>query len=395
MIFQTLDDKKQCVGIYAEGRLHFEEFPKDLHKTWKYSDFTKDDSIEYAWIQCGGLSMEKVCPDNLQEELENASRKFRAYLKSFELGKINLREHCVFELIPKDFLMQFCEIKNKITQHVFENYEKPQNYDHLKEASKILYKIKHQDLNIDNKDCKNLFLKSASRKDAQKILNGPSYIDYNLYGTATGRLTTKPGSLPILTMKKQLRKLIKPTNDWFLSLDYNGAEIRTLLSLSEKEQPDDDIHAWNLINVLKRSDMPREEAKTIFFSWLYNPDSKIINTEYYDRKKVLDEWYDGEYINTPFHRRIPVDERRAFNYLIQSTTADLVIERATAIDKFLEDKRSFISHIVHDEIVIDLDNSEREIVPEIKDIFSNNKLGKFMVNLHAGQDYFDLSELRI
>jgi|TARA_R110000824_G_scaffold160957_2_gene335970 hypothetical protein len=395
MIFQTLDDKQQCVGVYVDGRLHFEEFPKDLHQTWKYSAFTKNDDIEYAWIQCGGLSMEKACPDRLQEELETASRKFRAYLRSFELGKINLREHCVFELIPEDFLMQFCEIKNKITQHVFENYEKPQNYEHLKEASRILYKIKHQDLHINNKDCKNLFLKSASRKDAQKILNGPNYIDYDLYGTATGRLTTKPGSLPILTMKKQLRKLIKPTNDWFLSLDYNGAEIRTLLSLSGKDQPEDDIHAWNLVNILKRSDMPREEAKTIFFSWLYNPESKIINTEYYDRKKVLDKWYDGEYISTPFHRRIPVDERRAFNYLIQSTTADLVIERASAIDRFLEGKRSFISHIVHDEIVIDLDNSEREIVSEIKDIFANNKLGKFMVNIHAGQDYFDLNELRI
>ena len=72
MIFQTLDDKQQCVGVYVDGRLHFEEFPKDLHQTWKYSAFTKNDDIEYAWIQCGGLSMEKACPDRLQEELETA-----------------------------------------------------------------------------------------------------------------------------------------------------------------------------------------------------------------------------------------------------------------------------------------------------------------------------------
>jgi ATP-dependent DNA ligase len=100
-----------------------------------------------------------------------------------------------------------------------------------------------------------------------------------------------------------------------------------LLALSGEPQPVSDIHTWNLSNVLKRTDMPREEAKTIFFSWLYNPDSKVINTKYYDRKKVLDEWYNGEYISTPMGRHIKVDERRAFNYVIQSTTADLVLER--------------------------------------------------------------------
>ena len=46
-----------------------------------------------------------------------------------------------------------------------------------------------------------------------------------------------------------------------------------------------------------------------------------------------------------------------------------------AIDKFLKDKKSFISHIVHDEIVIDLADGERELVPDIKNLFSNNKLG--------------------
>ena len=161
------------------------------------------------------------------------------------------------------------------------------------------------------------------------------------------------------------------------------------------QQPSEDVHTWNLQNVIKRSDIHREEAKTIFFSWLYNPDSKTISTDYYDRKKVLDQYYENGYINTVFGRRIPVEERKAFNYLIQSTTADLVIERAIAIDKFLEGRKSFISHIVHDELVIDLDDSEREIATEIRDIFSNNKLGKFLVNLQAGKDYYDLNELKI
>jgi DNA polymerase I-like protein with 3'-5' exonuclease and polymerase domains len=110
---------------------------------------------------------------------------------------------------------------------------------------------------------------------------------------------------------------------------------------------------------------------------------------------VLDKWYDGEHVTTPFHRKIKVDRRRAFNYIIQSTTSDIVIDRAIEIEKYLLDKKSFISHIVHDEIVIDLDSSEREMVPEIKDMFENTKLGNFMCNLNAGKDYFDLQGLKL
>ena len=90
-----------------------------------------------------------------------------------------------------------------------------------------------------------------------------------------------------------------------------------------------------------------------------------------------------------------MDRRKALNYLIQSTTADLVMDRASALDAFLEDKKSFISHIVHDEVVIDFCDDERDLIHEIREIFSDNKLAKFHVNLSAGKDYFNLSELNL
>jgi hypothetical protein len=52
-------------------------------------------------------------------------------------------------------------------------------------------------------------------------------------------------------------------------------------------------------------------------------------------------------------------------------------------------------HIVHDEIVIDLCNEERHLVPEIRDIFSKNQLGTYKVNLNAGTNYLELEELRL
>ena len=395
MYFQTIDDKKECIGVYKDGHLYFDEMPADMLRTWRYSGTLEGSDVEYAWLYTCGADINSKLPEEIKEEHNATNRKMMAYKKSFDLAKINLHEHCFFDLVPHDFLKRFLECRNKITEYVFENFERPANYEHMRDVYQLIHKIKYQTLNVNAEDCRSLFLQSSVRADAKKFLNRKNYIDYNLFGTRTGRLTTNEGSFPILTVKRELRKLIKPKNDWYLSLDYNGAEIRTLLALSGQEQPQDDIHTWNIVNVLKRADIPREEAKTIFFSWLYNPDSKIINTHHYDREKVLDKWYDGEYISTPFERKIEIDKRRALNYLIQSTTSDVVLERACRIDEYLKGKKSFISHIVHDEIVIDLCNEEREIVSKIKEIFADTRLGKYMVNLSAGLNYLDMNELSL
>ena len=112
----------------------------------------------------------------------------------------------------------------------------------------------------------------------------------------------------------------------------------------------------------------------MFFAWFYNPESTYIQTNYYDREKVLAKYYDGDYINTIFGRYIQVSSWKAFNYLIQSTAADLVIDRAIAIEKMLEDRKSSISHIVHDEVVIDFALEDRELLKEIKNTFAANKV---------------------
>jgi hypothetical protein len=393
LLFQTLDDKRQCVGVYTDGRLIFDKIPSKLSRTWKYTGSIESDEIEYAWLYCQGKSLSEVCPEHLQAAWNRVHNKLTAYKKAFTIAKLNLRDHCFFDLIPHDALAEFCDVKNQITEHVFENYEKPRNYDYLNDASKLLYKIKHRDLLVGRKDWRRHFKSHNLLASAAKIANGNLHIDYNLFGTVTGRLSTFPGSFPILTMKRELRRIVRPHNDWFISMDYNGAEARTVLALSGQYQPEEDIHNWNIVNVFRNTDMPREEAKTLFFAWLYNPDSDNLDDSYYDRKKVLDKYYDGEYITTIFDRHIEVNDWKALNYLVQSTTADLVIERAIAIDKMLEGKKSFISHIVHDEVVIDFADEDRDMIKEIKEVFANNKLDKFEVNLKAGKNYYDLENL--
>jgi hypothetical protein len=391
LIFQALDDKSECIGIYVNGKLSFEDFPTDLSKTWRYSASITDPSVEYAWIRAGGRAITDCCPEDLCNELQAVQRKMRAYLKSFTIAKVNMSDHCVFDLIPHDFLVRFCEIKNQITEHVFETYEKPENYEHLDAVYKLLHKIRYQELNLNIEDCKHLFYSSMNRQKIQELIKNFRRIDYNMFGTITGRLTTHPESFPVLTLKKDLRRIIKPHNDLMMSFDYNGAEIRTLLDLCGQEQPPYDIHEWNIQNIINDLEMTREEAKLYFFAWLYNPQSNDIESEYYDRKKVLDKHYINGYVHTPYGRKIKVEQRKALNYLIQSTTADRVLEKAVLVDKMLEGKKSFISHIVHDEIVIDYSDEDRDMVIGMREIFEDG----YLANMRGGKDYYNLNELKL
>jgi hypothetical protein len=160
------------------------------------------------------------------------------------------------------------------------------------------------------------------------------------------------------------------------------------LELSGEEQPDYDIHDWNAKNVFANT-LTRDESKVEFFSWLYNSIDRPELNEIYNKVKILEARYDGEFVTTPYDRKIAVDDFRALNYLIQSSTSDRVLSKAVIIDKMLEERKSFVSHILHDEIVIDFNNEDRDIIMEIKETFEDG----FLSSIKAGTDYFELKEL--
>ena len=81
---------------------------------------------------------------------------------------------------------------------------------------------------------------------------------------------------------------------------------------------------------------------------------------------------------------------KSFNYLIQSTTADRVLEKAVIIDELLEGKKSFISHLMHDEIVLDFHKDDVKMLPVIKNIFETED---FKTNIKGGKNYFDLKAM--
>ena len=150
MIFQTFDDKKKCVAVFVDGKIYKDKLPKPLTKTWDYSEALRDSNVEYAKYYCEGKTLDEVCPDHLRKEWEDVCRTLSAFQNAVYEAKLDLKEHCFFDLVPPHFLVAYGHIKGKICAHVFSNFKKPQNYEFLVNLTKVLTEIKNTKLNMDS-----------------------------------------------------------------------------------------------------------------------------------------------------------------------------------------------------------------------------------------------------
>jgi len=394
LLFQTLDEKEKCVGIYVDGEI-YKDLPQDGTATWKYAAFLRELELDYANIYCEGKSLGEVCPPELKEDYDRIWKKMGAFYKSFITAKVSLNDHCFFDLVPEGFLKEFCAIKDKITQHVLETYERPYNYQNLVDITKITTDLKHQKLNIDLSVLNNELSDQRTKDFYKKIMRTEPYIKYNVFGTKTGRLTTEKNSFPILTMDKKFRKIIKPNNQWLVELDYNAAELRVMLGLLGQKQPHGDMHEYNSYELFGGK-LTRDEAKKRIFSWLYNPNAEDEElAKLYDREAIVKSYWDGNTVETTYHRRIPSDHYHALNYILQSTCSDLILDKAIILSEMLKGKKSKIAFIIHDSIVIDYAEEDGDFINMIYWEFQDTPFGRFRTNACGGRNYGKMQRLWI
>ena len=394
MFFQLLDNKLDCAGTYIDGQFVWDRIPDGLTKTWSYSDHLYGMDIDYASLLVGGRSLTDTCPPHLTQRWEEVNNLLRSHYKAIGLTKIDLTSVCFYDLIPQKHLQHYFDTKNEITKWVFENVERPQHYNLLKRAQAAVKELRRHPVNLNSFA---VYCHAADDLKAKHLYDqfGDStpFVDYDIFGTVTGRLTTKKNSFPILNLKKELKRHVRPNNDVFLELDFNAAEVRTMLALQGHEQPEEDIHEWNIKNIFKK-DLSREQAKTKLFAWLYNEESTTIQSDFYDRQSLKQKYYDGEKVQTPFGRSIDAPVRKALNYLLQSTSSDNTIDRFCKISNFLRATRSHVAFVVHDSVVIDLHRDDRLLIPQLSEMFGDTKLGRFKVNCSLGKNLGDMREFK-
>lgn len=393
MLFQALDDKRECLGIYSAGELHYNQPPENLTKTWGYSPVCSGRDIEYAQIYSGGKSLSEVCPDDLRGDFSIVSSKMMAFLKSFKKSKIDLSENCFYDMVPQRFLLDFYSVKDAVCEHVFDSLEKPVNHDFLAKISEMVYDISCQDFPL-NKSALDRFAANPAALNLRKKIGPLNSVRYNMFGTVTGRLTTFKNSFPILTLDKKFRNVVEPVNDLLVEIDYNAAELRTLLGLSGITQPSGDIHTWNMQNIFPEA-QSRDEAKKSIFSWLYNPESSNRMAEkYYLREDLIKKYHDGQVVTTPMGRKVESTRRTALNYLIQSTSSDIFLNSAYGVWSGMKDMKSSVRFLVHDSLLLDVCESEMAEVTRLIDVFSKTPLGEYAVGVSIGKSYGNMRKIK-
>jgi hypothetical protein len=400
MIFQVLDSKDGCLGIYQDGELLFGPLPNDLEKTWDYSIHLKDKDIKYAHLYSGGKSIDECCPDHLKDDWERVNKKIKAFINSFIESKVSLKENCIYDLVPPRYLKEFYDVKCKITEHVFRTTEEPREYQFIKDFSELIGDISARNLNLDSGWLSEKLWDLQAKKLWAKVIGGQTSIEYNMFGSVTGRLTVTEDSFPILNLNKNLRTVIKPQNDWFVELDLNAAELRVARALLNNAQIAGDHHEWSAKNIFN-SELTRTEAKETATSWLYGSHAKLAvkydkELEAFYKKEALKAsyWVDGV-VNTPFNRTIPADDHHVISYLNQSTLIDLFHRQILKMNKLLNNKKSFISFLVHDCLVLDLAEEDKPLLVDLIRTLSDTQWGTFPVNVKIGSNYGEMKKVKL
>lgn len=399
-MFQVLDEKKHCVGVYKDGEISYKKLPDNLDKTWNYAEFLRGQDIDYAYIFSEGKTLDEACPQEINLHWKKINDKMRSHLSAALESKISLKENCFFDLVPQRFLKEYCELKNRICEHVFSTTKKPQEYTFFREFGELISDISNRDLCIDRARLMERIYLPQAKSLLDKVNSGNTKVKYNMFNSVTGRLTVTENSFPILNLNSKFRDIVKPTNDWFVSVDLNAAEIRMAIALSGQAQPAGDLHEAALKTVFNE-EVTRTQAKNITMQWMYDSQSDLCKkydaalSKFYNKPKlVLDYWKDG-YVHTPYGRKIEADRHHIISYLNQSSLIDMWHRQMLKAVKKLDGKKSFLAFLVHDQAIFDLHDSEKNLLPELISELSNTPYGKFPVKVEIGTDFMNTKKVNI
>jgi len=249
-------------------------------------------------------------------------------------------------------------------------------------------------------------------------------INYSSKRTLTGRITSVDNYNP--------QNLIKTNDDrsFIISrfrggriyqFDYTSFEARIALYICENEDfiqnyYDKDLHFETARIIFDEFDVNNEQrdiAKLANMAIMYGaseatalkilelfpePVEKLIKIKQFlepifnKAKKVIEESKDKGYLINKWGSIIkPEKDFAGFNNYLQSTAAEIIVDKVLEIKSLLIGKKSQFMFQVHDSLVFDIHPEEEYLVEIIAKNLSYNRGMLFSINYKSGPNYKDLS----
>ena len=273
--------------------------------------------------------------------------------------------------------------------------------------------------------------------------NSKVHTEYKQMLTTTGRLSSVEPNLQNIPTRdeegKKLRKIFKADEGKVLiSADYSQIELRLLAHFSKDAKmveifnKDEDLHAMTACEVFgvkpeQVTSQMRRNAKTVNFGIIYGISefglSKNLKCPVYQAKKYMETYFEKfKAIKSYFEgvveeakergytltllnrkRKIPelkspnymqrqFGERAAMNMPLQGTAADIIKMAMVEVSKQLEKTNSKLILQIHDELIIEADESEKdEVISILKNGMENacDLAVPLIVDVGYGKSWFD------
>ena len=248
------------------------------------------------------------------------------------------------------------------------------------------------------------------------VVRGKIHTEYNQCITMTGRLSSTNPNLQNIPARSEDAKAIKAAfvaseGCTLVSADYSQIELRLLAHFSEDEQlieafrNEDDIHALTASQILGKriedvTPSERRDAKAVNFGIIYGISGFGLGANLSIPRWKAQEFIDNYFLMHPkvraymdkcvadakklgyavtmLGRKRNLSDLNASNYMVrtgaermamntplQGSAADIIKLAMLGVEKRLENMKSKMILQIHDELVIDADNSELEEVKRI------------------------------
>ena len=231
--------------------------------------------------------------------------------------------------------------------------------------------------------------------------NNSVLTSYNLYN-ATSRPTNAFNSVNFAAIPKseQHRKCFKPTNDYFVELDFDGYHLRLLCEQINFELTSDSAHKQLAKHYFGTQDITEEqylEAKQINFQAIYGKIPKEHrNLEIFKKISnfIKELWRvyeeDGEVLEPisgkPFGKELKdMHPAKLMNYVMQSLETSRNILILKEVLRYLQNKKTDVVLYTYDSFLFDFSKEDGiETLDDIKEILEEG--GKYPIKFKHSKD---------
>ena len=308
------------------------------------------------------------CDTKIQRDFYNKLYRKKDLNRVIPVSKLYERSECLYEKV-KDYMLE------RETSNV------------IKRIENVYREVERRGIRVDERVLDKFF---ETRWKPYSIQDGLIYSYYNLHNI-TGRPTNSFNTINFLALNKDngCREAFLPVNNAFIEYDFEGYHLKLICKIIHFEfDTSESIHT-----VLGRmyfgkeelSDEEYKQSKEISFKQVYGGISEDYKNITFFKKisafiEQLWETYSSKgYLDLPTGRRLRSIEgmypQKLFNYYLQNCETISNLFLLESIQDYLQDKKSFITLVVYDSILIDFNFEDgKDVLTTVKNIIQRKGL---------------------